>query len=379
MSSKFKIPFGKVHIGAYGLDLLEEAAESGNVTEGELVEKFEKQFAVKFGWKYAIATSSGTDAGIVVWSAIRELIGRPYFESPYVVTPACAFVATANCLLAAGLEPHFQDIDLDTLNLRPDLTLEGCMGLQFVGQMGSLNPLDKIAELVFMKQPGGMYFVVDACEAHGAVHPYSINNVDAAIYSLYPAHLVVGVEGGVICTNDEHIANLCRSIKSHGRPPGKTEFDFQRVGYNSKWSDLHAAVALDSLDRFDVTFKKRREVRAALIDELSRFEDDLILYRDAPGETIAPHAFPIMLRDEPSIALLFEQMVNAGIECKSLFGSLPTQHGAYKFLGHKLGDFPVAERVGRTGLHFSCADYLTDGDVKFIGATIESYLTSIAK
>ena len=101
----------------------------------------------------------------------------------------------------------------------------------------------------------------------------------------------------------------------------------------------------------------RRGVRQKLLDALSPFEDRLILYRDASGEIIAPHAFPIVLRDETrDIKPLYDHLEKSGVQVKTLFGSLPTQHAAFKFLGNKEGEFPVAERIGRTGLHFSCME-----------------------
>ena len=381
----YKVPFGMLQIDRASRSQLSEVAASNWVSEGPYVAEFEEKFAAKFGWKYCIATSSGTDAGIVVWSAIRELEGYHYGDrycgepAAKVLTPACAFVATVNCLLAAGLTPDFSDIALSTLNLDPMLVFSpyGQMGIQFVATMGKPSPIREIAAVA---RAANLRLVGDFCEAHGAMlwdgiaGAYADGFCDAAIYSFYAAHLVVGGEGGCIVTNDDELAGLCRSIKSHGRPPDGY-FNFDRVGFNAKWNEFCAAVALGSLERFDETFERRREVRAKLLRALEPFEDQLILYRDGPGEVIAPHAFPLVLRDERgSIELLYRALDAAGVQCKTLFGSLPTQHKAFAFLGYEEGAFPVAERVARTGLHFGCHELMTGEDVALIAKTVGNFL-----
>jgi len=62
----------------------------------------------------------------------------------------------------------------------------------------------------------------------------------------------------MVVTNNDEIANVIRSVKSHGRPPGSIYFDFQRIGFNSKMNDLEAAVGLEGIEYFDQTFNKRK-------------------------------------------------------------------------------------------------------------------------
>jgi CDP-6-deoxy-D-xylo-4-hexulose-3-dehydrase/perosamine synthetase len=111
-----------------------------------------------------------------------------------------------------------------------------------------------------------------------------------------------------------------------------------------------------------------------LWDLFAPLEDALILYRDGPGEVICPHAFPLVLRDAgQSIEGLYRHLESRGIQCKTLFGSLPTQHSAFAFLGYREGDFPVAERIGRTGLHFGLHQYLTDDDIDYVAESVKSF------
>ena len=382
-----RIKFGDLKVGPLARKKIAEALDRNWVTEGKNVAEFEERYAAKFGWKHCVATSSGTTAGEVVWAAVREIDGASFFHNPWpdeigakVITPACAFVATASCLMASGLKPKFVDVELSTLNLNADAVIkhldQNIIGVQFVMNMGRSVDFDRIGQL---GEEHSLPVVIDACEGHGGtlhgVHISRYGSIKAAIYSFYVAHLIQAGEGGCICTDDDEIANLCRSIKSHGRPSGSNYFDFQRVGFNAKWNDLCAVIAMESLERFDETFAKRREVRAKLIRALELFEDRLILYRDAPGEIIAPHAFCVTLRDENAdMTLLYRHLEENRIEAKRTFGSLPTQHSAFIWLGYKPGDFPVAERIGRASLHFGCHEYMTHEDIEYIATTIKKFL-----
>ena len=389
----YKVPFGDLKIGPSTKKRIEHALEISWISEGRYVREFEEKFAAKFGWKYAIATSSGTDAGIVVWSAIREMVDalNGHHDTRFVITPACAFAATANCLLAAGLKPWFVDVEDSSMNLPVEnlsssiglgCCISGLIGVQFVANIGKPSPIDQIHNTVAKFGKGGTKdytLVADWCEAHGATinGEYADHYADASIYSFYTAHLIVGGEGGIICTNDKELATLCRSVKSHGRPVGSTYFSFDRVGYNSKWNDLCAAVALEGLERFDETFAKRREVRRLLMDAITLIDDkkQLQLYPDGPNEVIAPHAFPLRLRppfNQLDLDRLYVRLENAGIQCKTLFGSLPTQHDAHR--QEITGSFPVAERIGEDGLHFGCNEFMGEPEVELIAGVIKKFL-----
>ena len=72
---------------------------------------------------------------------------------------------------------------------------------------------------------------------------------------------------------------------------------------------------------------------------------------------------------------LYRHLEEQGIQCKTLFGSLPTQHKAFQFMGYREGDFPVSERIGRTGLHFGVHQYLTDEDIDFVAESVRAYFS----
>lgn len=375
MQPKYRVGFGHIEIGKTARRYLEASLDRHWVSEGPNVRKFEADFAKKFAYPFCAATSSGTDAGIVAMSA---LLDRGAARGDEVITPALAFVATANCILAAGLTPRFVDVELDTLNIDPT-KIEEAIGpktraIQVVHTMGRPCKMDAILKIAKKHQ---LVVIEDCCEAHGAtLNGKVIGSFGAmGLFSFYAAHMICSGEGGMISSQEETWDALCRSIRSHGRRGGQLYFAFDRVGYNSKMNDLEAAIGLEGLEMFDWTFSTRRQYVARLHELLSSLEDRLFLYRDGPGEVICPHAYPIVLRDsKKSIEGLYQHMESKGIQCKTLFGSLPTQHKAFDFLKIKKGSFPVAERIHSTGLHFGVHQYLQEADLAFVADTIKTYL-----
>ncbi|MFN0118241.1 MAG: DegT/DnrJ/EryC1/StrS family aminotransferase [Elusimicrobiota bacterium] len=370
---KFRVTFGHIEVGQKARTYLNESLSRNWVSEGPNVQLFEKKFSDLFGYKYSVATSSGTDAGIVAMATLHDLGAKRGDE---VITPACAFVATANCILAAGLVPKFVDVELDTLNINPDLIEKAITprtrAIQVVHTMGKPCKMDQIMAIAKKHK---LIVIEDACEAHGAtVNGKVVGSIgDMGLFSFYAAHMICSGEGGMISTNREDLSQLCRSIRSHGRRNGQLYFCFDRIGFNSKMNDLEAAIGLEGIETFQNTFDVRRKYLLQIQEALKPVEDRVIVYRDAPGEVTCPHAFPLVMKNSnETMEKLYEHLEERGIQCKNLFGSLPTQHAAFTFLGYKLGDFPVSERLGSTGLHFGVHQYLKQDDIDFV---IESVLS----
>ncbi len=374
MGQKYRVSFGHIEFGKRGKKYLEEALKRHWISEGMNVKQFEESFAKKFNYRSCVATSSGTDAGIV---AMASLLDRGAQRGDEVITPALAFVASANCILASGLTPRFVDVELETLNIDPSL-IEAAItpktrAIQVVHTMGRPCKMKPILEIA---KRYNLLVIEDCCEAHGAtLHNQVVGSFGSmGLFSFYTAHMICSGEGGMISVNTPDLDILCRSIRSHGRRGGELYFAFDRVGFNSKMNDLEAAIGLEGLEMFDANFQLRRRYLARLHELLEPLLEHLILYRDEDGEVICPHAYPIVMRDpHQPIHELYQFLEKNGIQCKTLFGSLPTQHKAFEFLRIPKGTFPVAERIGQTGLHFGIHQYLKNEDIEFVAEMIQSY------
>ncbi len=246
-----RIAFGELKIGDIAKEYIQMAVDKNWVSEGANVKELEQKFAARFGYKHAIATSSGTDANICCCASLYDFGAKKGDE---IIVPALSFVATANSILAAGFIPKFVDIEVETLNINPSKIKPAITGktraIMVVHTMGKPCDMDSILEIA---KAHNLKIIEDACEAHGASYKERIVGSigDMGTFSFYAAHLIVCGEGGMVVTNNDEIANVIRSVKSHGRPPGSIYFDFQRIGFNSKMNDLEAAVGLEGIEYFD--------------------------------------------------------------------------------------------------------------------------------
>jgi len=212
-----KIPFGTMSIPQKSKELIGEILNSNRVSSGRYVREFEKKFARLTGTKEAVALSSGTDADALALAVLYDFGAKRGDE---VIVPALSFVATGNAVLQAGFKPVFVDIDRKTLNIDPS-RIEGVitektraiMPVHLMGKPADMDAINKTA----MKYK--LYVIEDAAEAHGAV--YKGRNIgtlgDMAAYSLYVAHIISTIEGGIVTTNREDFAEILRSLRSHGR------------------------------------------------------------------------------------------------------------------------------------------------------------------
>ncbi len=369
-----RIMFGDLRIGDIARKYVQGALDRNWVSEGANVKEFEQKFADKFGYKHAIATSSGTDADIVSCASLYDFGAKRGDE---IIVPALSFVATANSILAAGFIPKFVDIRVDTLNIDPskieDAITDKTRAIMVVHTMGKPCEMDSILQIT---KTHNLKIIEDACEAHGATYKGRVIGSigDMGTFSFYAAHVVVSGEGGIIATDNDEIANVVRSVKSHGRPPGSIYFDFQRIGFNSRMNELTAAIGLEGMEYFDETFNKRKNNLYKLLELTEELSDYLYFLEEESHEKVSPHAFPIVLRDKKHDRnKLYNYLESNGIQCKTLFGSLPTQHQAFKFLNYKYGQFPASEYVGENGLHFGIHQYLTEDDLLYISQTLKGY------
>ncbi|KKL56325.1 hypothetical protein LCGC14_2246530, partial [marine sediment metagenome] len=287
-----RIPFGALTITDKARELVNEALSTGRVSSGRYVREFERRFAELTGTREAVAVATGTDADALALAALYDFGAERGDE---VIVPALSFVATGNAVLQAGLTPVFVDIRRDTLVIDPDkiaqVVTDRTRAIMPVHLMGKPADMDAVGEVAAAR---GLMVVEDAAEAHGG--SYKGRNVgtlgDMGAFSLYVAHIITSIEGGIITTDREDLAEILRSLRSHGRAckcascvvnTGQGEckkrfahgtdirFVFERVGFSCKMNELEAAVGLGSLDEYDRIVAVRHDNLAAMMECVRQF------------------------------------------------------------------------------------------------------------
>ncbi len=372
-----RITFGDLKIGTTAQKNLQTVVDTNWASEGPLVNQFETNWGDLFGYNYSVSMSSGTDACI---NACLVLYDRGAKRGDEVICPALTFVATVNAIVLAGFIPKFVDIDRNTLNIDPakvkDAITDKTKGIIVTHTMGKPCDMPAIMSIANEKD---LFVMEDSCESHGAKFgdKYIGHFGHVCMFSFYTAHIVVAGEGGMCSTMYPEVAEILRSTKSHGRTPGSAYFDFHRIGLNSKMNDLEAAIGLEGIEQFNDTINKRVANRTVLMELLKDLEDVLWLPNlgNLKSEFVSPHAFPVVLlqNDPEKCSQFYRFLEENSIQCKTLFGSMPTQHGAFAYLNYNKGDFPEAEFVGKNGIHFGIHQYLTEEDMIYISNKIHIF------
>ncbi len=393
------IPFGTISIPRKAERLIKEILETTRVSSGKYVRQFEEKFAQLLGVKEAVAVSSGTDADILALAVLHDYGAKKGDE---VIVPALSFVATGNAVIHAGFRPTFVDIERHTLNIdvtriEAAITEKTCaiMPVHLMGKPADMDAINVIAK------KHGLYVVEDAAEAHGALFKDKPAGSlgDLGAFSLYLAHIITTGEGGIVTTDKEEHAEILRSLRSHGRACKCKEctlnttskycpkrfknsdgedirFVFERIGYSCKMNELEAAIGLGNIDHYHDIVRKRRQNLLYVLERFDRFRPYLSTIKEEPHERIGPHAIPIIIQEEASFnrAELTYYLEKRGIETRTLFASMPTQCAGFTYLGYKPGDFPIAEYMGRQGIHIGVHQDLGYEEMDYVLETINKFL-----
>ena len=375
--TQYKVPFGTVSITDEARVMINDALTKRMVTRGKYVAEFEWEFAKLFGVQEAVAVSSGTDADALALAVLYDYGAQRGDE---IIVPALSFVATGNAVFQAGFKPVFVDVKRETLNIDP-AKIEAAVtpktrAIMPVHLMG--KPADML-HILAVARKHNLKVIEDAAEAHGAEYKgEKIGTIgDMAAFSLYAAHIVTTIEGGIVTTNDVKMADILRSLRNHGI---EGKFQFRRIGFSAKMNELEAAVGLGNIKIFSSILERRRENLLYLIEKFKKFESYFITIKEDAGEKIGPHAFSIIIREGWSFTKdqLVAYLDKAGIDSRNLFYSIPTQCESYKFLGHKPGDFSEAEYCSDNGFHIGIHQDLNQEHLDYIVQTIEQFLKEVS-
>lgn len=239
---------------------------SGWVSQGPRVREFERAFADRVGAPDAVATTSCTTA---LHLALHTSGVGPGEE---VIVPSLSFIATANAVWHCGATPVFADIDPFTYNLDPVAAERAITArtrvIMPVHQVGLPADMDRFLDL---GERYGLTIVEDAACAIGASYKGKpIGSLGPmACFSLHPRKVITTGEGGMIAVHDPHIAERLRRLRAHGMDISDLArhntrdvvFEaYPERGFNSRMTDMQAALGLCQLDALDVILAERRRL-----------------------------------------------------------------------------------------------------------------------
>jgi dTDP-4-amino-4,6-dideoxygalactose transaminase len=347
--------------------LLDEFAaliESGAFTNGPAVAEFEEAFAEYCSARYCVGVGSGLDGLRLALESIAVESGDE------VIVPANTFIATFEAVSQAGGVPVPADVTLDDYNVDP-AAAEAAIGprtrvLLPVHLYGQLADMQALAELAGKH---GLAILEDACQAHGAVRSglRAGSYGDAAAFSFYPGkNLGAMGDAGALTTGSAELAERVRTLREHGQ---RRKYEHELVGYTARLDTIQALVLLQKLPYLDAWNEQRRETAGFYAHALAGL-GDLGLPPVAAGSVPVWHLYVVRTADPVGLADFLRER---GIGTGRHYPEPPHLSQAYRELGYRKGDFPVAETLSAELLSLPIFPGMTEEQATAVVGAVQQY------
>lgn len=392
------------------LQAVDKVISSGRVILGPEVETLEKELASYIGVKHGIGVSSGTDALVI---AVKALDAGP---GDYVITTPYTFFATASCVVRNGTTPIFLDVNEETYNLDldqvelllsklrngnytvstpnparieekvatvervlhlyPDLSLEKIKAIILVHLFGRTMDLERLERI---RESYGVKIIEDCAQSIGSEWKFTDGSIkrsgsvgDLSILSFFPTkNLGAYGDGGMILTNNDTLAERCRTLRVHG---ARKKYFHDEVGYNARLDEIQAAILKVKLKHLDQWIKSRKEI-AEMYHERLKNVPSIVRLPNVGWENAVRyhvyHQYVIEMKDEHVREQIIRSFESHGIGY-GLYYPLPLHlQSCFKDLGYAEGTLPVSEKLSRTTLALPMFPELEAGEVSQIAKAME--------
>jgi dTDP-4-amino-4,6-dideoxygalactose transaminase len=354
-------------------ELVRSSWELGIVTVGPTVRAFEEEVCRRTRARHAIALSSCT-AGLM-------LVPRALDLSPgsKVIVPSFTFAATVQALLWNGLIPVFCDCLPGTCTLDPgDVERNLSPKAVAICPVYTYGLPPDIDALLEVGQRRGLPVYFDAAQGLGATYRGKAAGSFGVceVFSFSPTKVITAIEGGVVTTNDDSLADRLRSMRDYGKDPQNGE-DMIHMGLSARMSELHAAVGLLSLRNMDTLVKSRLERIACYRERLGHLPGCWV--QEYPGDrTTSGNYFVLFVTDRArrSRDEVCEALKARGIQTKRYF--YPPVHEQTIFQR-----FPIRTsarmtntvKTSREGLALPLYSHMTDEQLETVCRHVEELLS----
>jgi dTDP-4-amino-4,6-dideoxygalactose transaminase len=307
---------------------------------GEKLQTFEASYAKHNQTKYCVGVSNGLDALILALQALN--IGK----GDEVIVPSNTYIASVIAITTVGATPVFVEPRMDTYNINPELIeqkitkrTKAIMPVHLYGQACEMDYIMKLAEAY------DLYVVEDNAQAHGSSYNGKLTGSfgHANGVSFYPGKNLGALgDAGAVTTNKEEIAEKIKALRNYG---SLKKYHNDYVGLNRRLDELQAALLSVKLQHLNSWTQERKEIAEAYNEIL--VGSNLILPKLASN---ADHVFHLYVVRTSKREELQEYLNKKGVGTLIHYPIPPHLQKAYKYLGYKIGDFPIAEELANTSI-----------------------------
>lgn len=344
---------------------LSECIRTGWISsEGPFIRQFEEQFAARLGRKHGIAVCNGS---VAIDAAIIALgVGN----GDEVILPSFTIISCAAAVVRAGAVPVVVDCDSITWNMdvtqieaRITSRTKAIMAVHIFGLPTDMSPLIAVAEKY------GLKIIEDAAEMHGQTYQGKPCGSfgDISTFSFYPNKHITTGEGGMILTDDDELAEKCRSLRNLCFKP-EQRFVHDELGWNLRMTNMQAALGVAQLERLDEFVQRKRKMGKLYSELLADIPGiQLPLAQTSYAENIY-WVYGIVLDDSIPFDAngAMAQLAKLGVGSRPFFWPMHEQP-----IFHKMGLFvnenhPISEQIARRGFYIPSGMALTIEQIKIV-------------
>lgn len=350
------ISLSSPHIGATEREGVNRVLDSGMLAQGPEVAAFENEFSAMTGAGHSVAVNSGTSA------LHLGLIAAGVKAGDEVIVPSFTFAATANAVALCGATPVFADVNVEDFCLDPDAAeakiTERTTAIMPVHLYGHPARMDAFSGLC---EGRGLLLVEDAAQAHLASwNGKQVGTFGTGMFSFYPTKNMMSGEGGMITTADAEVSRMCKLLRNQGM---ERRYENEVVGFNTRMTDLHAAIGRAQLAQLEGWTKRRQQIAARYDAEINT----VITPRVRPEARHVYHQYTVRVeerRDE-----FVEHLTSNGVGC-GVYYPIPV----HRLPSFELEvDLPGTEIVAAQAASIPVHPGLTDAEVGTVIEVVNSW------
>jgi len=334
-----------------------------NLSLGPKLGEFEARIARYAGCGYAVAVNSGTSGLHLIVRALGIGVGDEVITTPF------SFISSANCILFEKARPVFVDIEEPTLNIEvekiEEAITEKTKAILAVDVFGHPARWDRLQEIA---RRYNLRLVEDSAEALGSEFKGKKAGTwgEVGVFAFYPNKQITTGEGGIIVTDSQELATLCRSMSNQGREKGGGWFEHQRLGYNYRLDELSAALGCVQMERIEEILQKRAGVAQQYEEKLGQMKEIEIPWVAPYVSQISWFVYVVRLIRGIQRDKVITHLRKKGVECKPYFAPIHLQPFYRKMWGYQEGDFPVTEGVAARTLALPFYGNLREKEIDYV-------------
>lgn len=367
------IPVNEPLLNGNEKQYLAECIDSGWISsEGPFVKEFEEKFAARMGRKHGVAVSNGSAA----LDAAIEALGIGAGDE--VIMPAFTIISCVAQIVRNGGVPVLVDCDPVTFNMnvhdiesKVTPRTKAIMAVHIFGLPVDLDPLIAIADRYNLR------IIEDAAEVHGQTYKGKPCGSfgDISTFSFYPNKHITTGEGGMILTDDDGLAETCRSLRNLCFQ-NDNRFVHERLGWNLRMTNLQAALGVAQLERLDEFVVRKRSMGARYTDLLSECGGIQLPLRNTSYAENIYWVYAIVLDDEirHDAAVIMSRLAEKGIGTRPFFYPMHLQPVLKRLGLFDSQSFPVSERLYRKGFYIPSGMAITDDQIEVVADAIKAGL-----